>query len=230
MDLMQHQAFYNHLLLVDPTDATRNTIYLGGELSAAKSTDGGSTWIPISNWLAQFGLPYLHADFHTAAFTNLALTKTLFFGNDGGLFISTDGGATWSDRTNIGLVDSLHFSLSSNPTQPNSTITGLQDLGTRVREGGTSIFDQTLGGDGFGAGTSQANSLITLGTVYNDDIYESGDLGLTFNSANNGINTNDAGFFTELTTPAVTADPTGKVFFTTGNHDIYKTTDGATTW
>ena len=71
MDIMAGQAFYNQMLLVDPADAARNTVYIGGQLSAAKSTDGGATWRIISNWLAQFELPYVHADHHAAAFTTL---------------------------------------------------------------------------------------------------------------------------------------------------------------
>src|SRR3954462_6654025 len=68
MNIMRDQAFYNQMILVDPTDATRNTVYIGGQLSTARTTDGGNTWRITSNWLAQFGLPYVHADFHAAAF------------------------------------------------------------------------------------------------------------------------------------------------------------------
>src|SRR5205814_9006446 len=96
MDIMLGQEFYNHLLLVDPTDAARNTVYIGGNLSSAKSTDGGNTWRITSNWLAQFGLPYVHADFHAAAFSNIGGVKTVFFGSDGGLFTSTDGGNSFT--------------------------------------------------------------------------------------------------------------------------------------
>lgn len=238
MDIMNGQAFYNQLLLVDPADASRNTVYIGGNLSSAKSTDGGSTWTIISNWLpggntGTSTLPYIHADFHAAVFSNISGTKTLFFGTDGGLFVSTDGGTTWNDKKNIGLVTHLHYSLTSNPSSPDSTITGLQDNGTRVRETNTSVFDQTLGGDGFGVGTGQVNALITLGSYTNDAISSSDDLGVDpthWVPASNGINLADTGFFTEITTPQSTADATGKVFFTTGNHDIYETTDGAATW
>src|SRR4029077_15272582 len=131
------------------------------------------------------------------------------------------GGTTWNTRKNIGLVTDLHYSVTSNPTDPASTISGLQDLGTRVRENATSIFDQTFGGDGFGAGTGQANAQVTLESYVGDAINSSADLGLHWTSAQNGINVGDVGFFTEMTTPTAAADATGKVFFTTGNHDIY---------
>ena len=35
MNLMADQAFYNQMLLVDPTDASRNAVYLGGQLASA---------------------------------------------------------------------------------------------------------------------------------------------------------------------------------------------------
>ncbi len=92
MDIMAGQAFYNQMMLVDPNDSTRNTVYIGGQLSSAKSTDGGATWRIITNWLAQFRLPYVHADHHAAAFTTLRGDPAMLFGTDGGLFISTDGG------------------------------------------------------------------------------------------------------------------------------------------
>jgi hypothetical protein len=52
MDIMAGQAFYNHMVLVDSNDTTRGTVYIGGQLSSAKSTDGGNTWRIITNWLA----------------------------------------------------------------------------------------------------------------------------------------------------------------------------------
>ena len=94
MDLMHNQAWYNHMILVDPTDAARNTVYLGGNLSSAKTVNAGSTWTLISNWMAQSGLPYVHADLHCAAYSSFGGTSRLYFGTDGGIFTSTDGGTT----------------------------------------------------------------------------------------------------------------------------------------
>ena len=54
MNIMLGQAFYNHMVLVDPSDPSRNTVYIGGQLASAKSTDGGASWRLISNWLAQY--------------------------------------------------------------------------------------------------------------------------------------------------------------------------------
>jgi photosystem II stability/assembly factor-like uncharacterized protein len=234
MDLMGPQAFYNQLILVDPTDVSRNTIYLGGQFSAAKSSDGGQTWTLLTNWLAQFGLPYVHADFHAAAFSTAGKTPSLFFGTDGGLFVSSDSGLSWTSTKNVGLNDTEAYSLSSTPSDPNYAIIGLQDLGTRVRQGNTTLWNQTFGGDGFGTAISQANGAVKMGSYYYDGIFIS-----TANQQNTqkkwtesetGIDRNDAGFYTPLVAPTAAADPTGLVFFTASAHHLYRTTDGGQTW
>src|SRR5262249_48907633 len=69
VNIMGGQAWYNQMILVDPTDGASNTVYLGGNLHTAKTTDGGATWRLTSNWLSFFGLPYVHADCHTAVFS-----------------------------------------------------------------------------------------------------------------------------------------------------------------
>jgi photosystem II stability/assembly factor-like uncharacterized protein len=161
MNIMRDQAFYNQMIVVDPNDATRNTVYIGGQLSSAKTSDGGKTWRLTSNWLAQFGLPYVHADFHAAAIS--PWTKALFFGTDGGLFVSTDGGATFSDQKNDGIASYLVYAMATNEKNPSDVIIGLQDNGTRLRVGNSDTFNQVFGGDGFGVGWGDAN---TLGSIY----------------------------------------------------------------
>jgi photosystem II stability/assembly factor-like uncharacterized protein len=234
MDLMHRQAFYNQMILVGPSDASRNTVYLGGNLHSAKSTDGGRTWTLLTNWLALFGLQYAHADFHTAAFSSAGGSPTILFGTDGGLAISTDSGASFSTDKNEGLVDTEHYSLATDPTHSQSVVTGLQDAGTRLRQGSTSTFDQPLGGDGLGTAWSQANGEVVMGSVFFDGIFSS-----TFSNPNqpkkwalsvNGIERADASFFTALTSPSPAADPSGQVFYTTSEHHIYQTTDGGSSW
>src|SRR5438132_2142651 len=51
MDLMRFQGWYDQMILVDDADPARNTLYLGGTLSTAKTVDGAKSWTLISNWL-----------------------------------------------------------------------------------------------------------------------------------------------------------------------------------
>lgn len=234
MDLMHDQSWYNQMILIDSRDATRNTIYLGGNLSTAKSTDGGATWTLLSNWL--FGqvylpsgqpglLPYVHGDGHAAALST-ADTATVMFGTDGGLFVSTDDGSSWSSDKNNGLQTFLLYSLISNPGNPSTVIAGAQDNGTRVRKANTNIYNQSVGGDGIGTGWSQANNNTSLSTVPGSGYLENlttlvpalGENFFYFTLPNGD-------FYTPLETPTATADPTGKVFLSETADAIWETTD-----
>ncbi len=238
MNIMLGQAFYNHMVLVDPADAARNTVYIGGQLSSAKSTDGGATWRLVSNWLAQFGLPYVHADHHAAAIATIKGSPILLFGGDGGLYTSDDGGKTFSSQKNDGMSSYLIYALTGNPKHADDVLIGLQDNGTRWRVGPTGTYNQVFGGDGFGVGWSQADDLISLGSVYYSFIIRN-----QRNPANtqakwergwDGIaefnNPAQSYFRTAIATPSAAADPTGMVFFHRTRTKLYRTTDGADNW
>ena len=238
MDIMAGQAFYNQMLLVDPADAGRNTVFIGGQLSAAKSTDGGATWRIITNWLAQFKLPYVHADHHAAAFATLKGDPAMILGTDGGLFISTDGGSSFSSQKNDGISSYLIYAISGNPKHPDDVFIGLQDDGSRWRVGKTGTYNQVLGGDGFGAAWSQATDDVALASVYYSYIVRSKSTPPSTQNkwlvGWNGI----AEFFdptltyfnTALATPRASADPDGQTFFHRTRYRLYRTTNGAASW
>jgi photosystem II stability/assembly factor-like uncharacterized protein len=241
MELMGGQAFYNHMIVVDQTDPTRNTVYLGGQLNTGKTTDGGKTWRLMTNWLAQFGLPYAHADHHTATVSTAGGKKRVMIGTDGGLFLSYDEGKTWTDQKNTGLVDHLIYSMATSGSDPKSVLIGLQDNGTRIRVGNTSVFNQSFGGDGFGVGWSQSRNVTALGSyVYGYIYYAQKDPNIqkkwtdpTFDDATctyNGINACNAYFVTPIATPSAQADPNGKTYFTNTASLIYRTDDAGASW
>ena len=238
MDIMAGQAFYNHMVLVDPADASRNTVYIGGQLSSAKTTDGGTTWRLISNWLAQFGLPYVHADFHAATFARLGGEAALVFGTDGGLFISTDNGRSFSSQKNDGISSYLIYAMTGNPKHPDDVLIGLQDDGTRWREGRTGTYNQVLGGDGFGVGWSQATDRVGLASIYYSfivrDVMNPPSTQSKWRVGWNGIpeffNPALTYFNTSIATPRASADAEGLTFFHRTRYRLYRTTDGAANW
>jgi photosystem II stability/assembly factor-like uncharacterized protein len=238
MDIMLGQAFYNHMVLVDPADPSRNTVYIGGQLSSAKSTDGGATWRLITNWLAQFGLAYVHADHHAAAIATIRGNPILLFGGDGGVFTSDDGGRTFSSQKNDGMASYLIYAMTGNPRHPDDVIIGLQDNGTRWRVGPTGTYNQVFGGDGFGVGWSQSNDLVSLASVYYSFIIRNlrtpsntqykwlvGWTGIDefFDPARTYFNT-------AIAAPRASADPSGLTFFHRTRQVLYRTTNGAATW
>lgn len=242
MNLMHGQAWYNQMILVDPLDASRNTVYLGGNVTTAKTVDGGNTWTLLSVWLPLnslfptcSNLPYVHADCHAAAFSTLGGKNTIFFGTDGGLFISQNGGSTWSDDKNDGIVSMLFNSVVSSTKNPQNLIGGLQDDGTRARLGSSSVYNQVVGGDGEGVGWSQANNAFTLATTPNNFIHRTENLlpntSGNWVEADTGIGGLDFYFFyTNIETPTAVADPAGSQFFTYTGWRVYKTSDGGASW
>jgi hypothetical protein len=230
--VMNGQGWYDHMLIVDRTNP--NSFYFGGALLMARATkqaSGAWQYTQLTNWLAQFGLPYLHADFHAAAFGN---DGTLWVGSDGGVFqYNTTGIGTWKTRNlNSGITSHLIYSVGSSPNAPNAVIGGFQDNGTRVREADTGSYNQELGGDGFGSVVNRANGQHMLGTLYYSRVYKSTNGGLTFSSACTGIrecnNSSSAPFYTKLT--PWTGDATGNTVFTHSNTKVYKTTNFAGSW
>ena len=153
---MAGQAFYNQMVLVDPNDGTRNTVYIGGQLSAAKSTDGGATWGSSATGWRSSGCPTSTPIITPPRSPACKGDPALIFGTDGGLFISTDGGGSFSSQKNDGISSYLIYAMTGNPKHPDDVLIGLQDDGTRWREGKTGTYNQVLGGDGFGVGWSQA--------------------------------------------------------------------------
>jgi photosystem II stability/assembly factor-like uncharacterized protein len=235
MNIMADQAFYNHMVLVDPADPARNTVYIGGQLSSAKTTDGGATWRVVSNWLAQFGLPYVHADFHAAAAS--PLTKSILLGSDGGLFVSADGGQSFSDRKNDGIASYLIYALATNEKHADDVIVGLQDNGTRLRVGNSDTYNQVFGGDGFGVGWSDG---VSLGSIYYSFIIRTPhgtpaaqakwQVGWNGIAADEFFNPAKTQFITTIYQPTPLAAPAGQTYFHRTKRTLYKTTDAAALW
>ncbi len=236
MNIMADQAFYNQMLLVDPSDSKRNTVYIGGQLASAKSKDGGKSWALISDWLPTIfsNLPYVHADHHTAAMIYIEDRPAIVFGTDGGIFVSTNGGNSFDFQKNNGIVSWLAQTVISSTTYPQSVLLGLQDTGSRARLNSSSVFNQVTGGDGEGVGWSQANNLVTMTSAANGTVFRSD--GLKPDTVGNWkrvtppLFVGDARqFFTKIATPTAVADPTGLQFLTSTRRRLFLTVDGAQT-
>ena len=236
MNICHAQCWYNQMIVVDPRDASRNTVWIGGDLGTASTTNGGTTWTIRTWWLySQFpALPYAHADHHAAAFKTTG-TPTLILGNDGGLNVSEDDGATFSSDKNNGLVSHLYYTVAGNEDFPNLVIGGLQDNGTRLRTDNGTIHNQVIGGDGLGAAYSQDNTNTVIGSSQGS--------GMRTNLSNNPplyyqnqvaatAGLSDVGFpFSTCVVPAPPGlDPTGRVFFHFSSARVWRSNNGGLSW
>ncbi|MDA9057513.1 hypothetical protein N9K49_06690, partial [Flavobacteriaceae bacterium] len=135
-DFTRGQAFYDLMLEVDPTD---DDIVFAGGIDAFKSSNQGGAWTQLSHWDGGFGFQYMHADQHGATFANNDANKMLF-SNDGGVYYSSDGGVTISER-NKGLITGQFYTVGVGPTTAFPTgdvfAGGLQDNGTQLFQNAT---------------------------------------------------------------------------------------------
>src|SRR5512141_344369 len=236
MNICHGQCWYNQMVLVDPRDASRNTVWIGGDLATARTTDGGSTWTNVTWWLySQFPvLPYAHADHHAAALKTTG-TPTLILGNDGGLNVSTDDGATFSSDKNNGLVSHLYYTVAGNKDFPNLVIGGLQDNGTRLRTDNSGTHNQVIGGDGMGTNYSVDNTNTVIGSAQGSSMRTNlsnnpPDVFQNWAAATSGLSDVGYGFFTAIVPAPANLDSTGRVFFHFSNSRVWKTTNGGLTW
>ena len=79
------------------------------------------------------GNTYVHADHHTAASITLRGQRAIVFGVDDGIFVTSDGGASFSFDKSGGIVSFLSQTVKSSTKNPQSLITGMQDTGSHAR-------------------------------------------------------------------------------------------------
>lgn len=221
------QGWYNNVIAVDPSNA--NIVYTGG-INLFKSTDGGLSWMRISDG---YGAPFVHVDQHAIAFDPVNPT-IVYFGNDGGVFKSTNGGTSFSSM-NDGLGIAQFYSGAVHPSAE-LYYGGTQDNGTlKTASAGSSLWQVVFGGDG----GFTAVDFTTPTTVYTEYVY------LSFQkSINSGLN------WTRMMTGIPTAggsqadgtsdrcsfiapfemDPSNSQVLVAGTYRVYRTTNGATSW
>ncbi|NNE55622.1 MAG: glycosyl hydrolase, partial [Flavobacteriales bacterium] len=134
------QAWYDMEVAVSPTNAQR--VLVGG-VNVWESNNGGSSWNLNADWTWPNGggIGYVHADLHHIEFMN----GMLVIGSDGGLFVSTNEGDTYSDLSE-GLGISQFYRISVYDGDSDLLMAGAQDNGTNRLNNGT--WTHVLGGDG----------------------------------------------------------------------------------
>ena len=112
------QGWYDNEIAIDPNNS--NHIYVGG-VDMMKSTNGGASWSQLTYWHAFYGSPVVHADHHAIEF-DPNNSGTLFSGNDGGIYKSTDNGSSWGTALiSVPNGDNI-FSIAVNTLTTPSTI------------------------------------------------------------------------------------------------------------
>lgn len=207
------QSEYNLAIAIDPRDAAR--IYLAG-IRGFRSTDTGATFSPMGT--------EIHADWHSVVI-DPRNPDILYAGTDGGVFISTDVGNSWTSR-NAGLTVTQYYPGISATPSGSKIMGGTQDNGTLVYTG-SMFWNGFAGGDGGFTAINYDNQSI----IYSEFPWTGGpDIlrfdGASFSPRNNGIAAGDRAEFI----PPLVMDPVTSTTLYFGTHRLYKTINEGALW
>jgi photosystem II stability/assembly factor-like uncharacterized protein len=191
-------------------------IFVGG-VNTWKSEDGGNTFSIVNHWYGAGGTEAVHADKHKLRYRS---NGDLFECNDGGVYISSDHGNTWTDLTN-GMTISQIYKLGVAQTSAEEVVIGLQDNGTKSYSNGS--WSDVIGGDGMDCAIDYTDADTQYGELYY------GDLKRTTNHWSTRSNIKPSGANGAWVTPFV-LDPVDNNTIYAGYQNIYKSTDQGDNW
>ena len=108
----------------------------------------------------------IHPDSHTFGF-HPTLNQTIYSGNDGGFFVSRDGGTTWDDSPNEGLCLMQYEAIDNHGSSDSLVQCGTQDNGTQQYRN-SPVHYHSADGDGGYCTVSKLNGNNTTHAYYSN--------------------------------------------------------------
>lgn len=228
------QCWYDLPVALSPTNAS--IILIGGAGNStcsrvyARSTDGGATF--TGSGVGDVGL---HADAHAIAFAP-SNSSIVYEGNDGGIFKSTDAGATWTSL-NTGVSATQFQSIDTHPIDQNYSLGGTQDNGTNWYKADGTWAHADDGDGGFAVIDQNAADITTVRsyhTYYNQRstlvgyaraTTAGGSYSFLGNGANNIALTEYCNFYAPLVRGP--GSPLNTIYYATDR--LHRSADGGTT-
>ncbi|MBI4750415.1 MAG: fibronectin type III domain-containing protein [Acidobacteria bacterium] len=243
-----NQGWHDNTIAVSPTDS--NTIFVGG-IDLFRSDDGGRSFGLISYWwLPRTSPNFVHADQHAFVFDpgwNGGSNQTLYVGNDGGVFRTTNALAAVASGANRGLCyydPSIPPAIAWTSLNSNYAVTqfyhgavypdargligGAQDNGVLVG----ALYEpenwrEIIRGDGGFCAvdpTTSGDTTVLYASNIGLSLDKSTDNGASFTRVTRGIRDD----FDFIATYAL--DPSTPRILWTGGRRPWRTTDGAESW
>jgi photosystem II stability/assembly factor-like uncharacterized protein len=206
-------GWYFGQIRVDPGNPAR-AFAMG--VSFYRTQDGGASWQEVG--------PSVHVDHHAMAFDPTDYSR-IFEGNDGGIYVSTNSGSSWSKL--YGQPTNQFYAIEIDYSNPQRLYGGTQDNGTlRTPTGANDDWEMIFGGDGFYCNVDPFDSDIIYAEYQYGNLYKSTDFGYSWDWAMDGISSGDR---MNWSTPVV-IDPTDHLKLYYCSQRVYRSTDGAASW
>ena len=149
------QSWYDLAFAVSPTNESE--LYIGC-LDIWKSTNGGTSATQINNWNV-YNPSFTHADIHYLRFYN----NKLYCGSDGGIYVSDNNGASFSDKTGEAQI-SQAYKIAVAKQTASKVVIGLQDNGGYSYD--NNLWRGYHGGDGMDCAINPINNNLYYGFLY----------------------------------------------------------------
>jgi len=206
-------GWYLNVIAVSPSDP--DIAFVGG-LQLHKTANAGDSWTSVQG-------PQ-HVDFHALIFD---AEGRLLSGNDGGVYRSTNMGASWTAlNSGLGIVQ-FYAGISKDPDDPTIIYGGTQDNGTLKRNGnGKSNWTHILSGDGGCTGILPTNRSVVFAEYQGTgNLFKSVNYGSDFNRSNSGMDFRDPNCFL----PPFAFNPDNDDMYYATNR-FYKSTNSGASW
>jgi photosystem II stability/assembly factor-like uncharacterized protein len=212
------QGDFDLFITANPTNV--NDVYVGG-INVWRSTDGGYNWSIKSHWNGTCSgtVTEVHCDQHCCEFNG----STVYIGNDGGIYKSTDNGTTWNDISNSLVINQI-YRIGLAKYDPFEYIIGLQDNGTHLHSGGSWVMDAVMGGDGMECFIDPTDNNVQFGEYQNGGLRKTVDHWANDMDITTGLSGSAA-----WVTPFI-MDPNDHNTIYVGYENVFKSTDQGNNW
>ena len=148
------QAFYNFCIHISPADP--NLLFVGG-VEIYRSTNARTSFVRLT-----FANHPVHVDQH--CFATQPGSGTLYVGNDGGVYRSTNNGDEWQNL-DATLGNTQFYTIAQHGGQPGQVLGGTQDNGTLRLATAPDRWLPVRGDVDGGAVQSDGSTIFALGTL-----------------------------------------------------------------
>lgn len=162
---------------VNPTNSSE--VYIVG-FDIAKSTNSGSSWNTLNG---------MHVDHHALDFSRTN-SSFMLAGNDGGAYISNNGGNSWTHFENLPITQ--FYNIEVDYQHPERLYGGTQDNNTiRTLTGSANDWNSIIGGDGFHVNVDPIDNSFVYAESQYGNLRRSTNGGSSFQNGTNGISGSD---------------------------------------